>query len=153
MVYTLAREENRMKKGLKGDGGVYLRGRLWWIYYSKDGTQLLESSGSRIRQDAVNLLKERLAHPADKDVLVSDLLDMLLRDYEERGKKGVYKARSHLKPVYKALGHMRVVDVTEDVIERYQRQRRKTHSNGTINRECQMLGQALNKLATRKRII
>jgi len=50
-----------------------------------------ESSGSRIKLDAVNLLKDRLAHPADKDVLISDLLDMLLRDYEERGKKGVYK--------------------------------------------------------------
>ena len=45
------------------------------------------------------------------------------------------------------------MDVTEDVIERYQRQRRKTHSSGTVNRECQMLGQALNKLAYRRRII
>jgi integrase len=154
MPYTAPKkEENRMKKGMKGDGGVYLRGNLWWVYYSKKGKQQHESSGSRIKQDAVNLLRDRLAHPADKDVLVKDILDMLLQDYEDRGKKGVYKSRSHLGPVYRALGHLRVVDVTEDVIERYQGQRRKTHSNGTINRECQMLGQALNKLAYRKRII
>ena len=92
-----------MKKGVKGDGGVYLRGNLWWIYYNKNGKQQHESSGSRIKQDAVNLLRDRLAHPADKDVLVQDVLDMLLQDYEDRGKKGVYKARSHLRPVYTAL--------------------------------------------------
>ena len=28
-----------MKKGNKGDGGVYLRGNLWWIYYNKYGKQ------------------------------------------------------------------------------------------------------------------
>lgn len=142
-----------MKRRERGEGGVYLRGNLWWIFYQKNGKKVMEGSGSRIKTDALKLLKERLAYPANKDVLVSDLLDMLLQDYEDRGKKGVYKSASHLKPVYKALGHLRVVDITEDTVERYQRERLKTHSNGTINRESQMLGQALNKLAYRKRII
>ena len=137
----------------KGDGNIYRRGNIWWITYQKDGEQIRETSGSRIRTDAVKLLKEQMAYPAKKEVVVSDLLDMLLQDYEVRGKKAVYKSRSHLKPVYEALGHLRVVDVTEETIEQYQGQRRKTHSNGTINRECQMLGQAINKLAYRKRII
>jgi len=142
-----------MKRRERGEGGVYLRGNLWWIFYQKDGKKVLESSGSRIKTDALTLLKDRLAYPAKKDVLVRDLLDMLIQDYEDRGKKGVYKARSHLKPVYEALGSLRVVDVTQDTIEAYQRKRQKTHSNGTINRECQMFGQALNKIAYRKQII
>jgi hypothetical protein len=136
-----------------GDGGVHKRGSIWWIHYQKDGKQVRESSGSRIRQDAVNLLKDRLAHPAQKDILVKDILDMLIQDYKDRGKKSVYKTISHLKPVYQHLGNKRVVDITEDEIEKYQRLRKKTHSNGTINRETQLLGQALNKLAYRKRII
>jgi hypothetical protein len=82
-----------MKGRMRGDGGVYLRGNLWWIYYQKDGKQVLESAGSRIKQDAMKLLKDRLANPADKDVLVRDLLDMLLQDYEDRGKKGCISPR------------------------------------------------------------
>jgi hypothetical protein len=45
------------------------------------------------------------------------------------------------------LGHLKAADVDEDVIHRYQRYRLQTHSHGTVNRECQMLGQALNKIA------
>jgi len=135
-----------------GEGNVRKRGKIWWIDYMKDGKRVRESSGSPFRDDAVKLLKDRLANPVQKEYLVSDILDMLLQDYQERGKKGVYKSRSHLKPVYSALGRVRVVDVTEERVEAYQGHRKKTHANGTINRECQMLGQAL-KLALRKKII
>jgi integrase len=142
-----------MKRRMKGEGGVYLRNKTWWIFYQKDGRKVLETSGSVHKHDALALLKDRMAHPADKSYTVKDILDLLIQDYEDRGKKTVYKSASHLKPVYAVLGHLRVVDVNEDVIERYQRQRAKTHSNDTINRECQMLGQALNKLAYRRKII
>ena len=54
--------------------------------------------------------------------------------------------KSHLKPVREHLGKKRVADITEDVIGRYQRERLKNVSKSTINRECQLLGQAL-KLA------
>ena len=87
-----------------GEGNVRKRGKIWWIDYMKDGKRVRESSGSPFRDDAVKLLKDRLANPVQKEYLVSDILDMLLQDYQERGKKGVYKSRSHLKPVFSAVG-------------------------------------------------
>src|SRR5215831_18790308 len=83
-----------------GEGNVRKRGKIWWIDYMKDGKRIRESSGSPFKDAAVKLLKDRLANPVKKEYLVSDLLDALLKDYQDRSKKGVYKSTSHLKPVY-----------------------------------------------------
>ena len=83
-----------------GEGNVRKWGKIWWIDYMKDGKRVRESSDSPFRDDAVQLLKDRLANPVQKEYLVSDILAMLLKDSQERGKKCVYKSRSHLKPVY-----------------------------------------------------
>jgi integrase len=66
--------------------------------------------------------------------------------YEIR-KRDTYKVASHLKPVRERLGHLKAVDVNEDTIHRYQKYRLQSVAHGTVNRECQMLGQALNKVA------
>ena len=44
----------------RGDGGVYLRGRIWWVTYSNNGEKVSESSGSDKESDARNLLKKRM---------------------------------------------------------------------------------------------
>jgi len=46
------------------------------------------------------------------------------------------------------LGHRKVIDIKEDTIQWYQKQRLKEGvSNATVNRECQLLGQSLNSVA------
>jgi integrase len=42
-----------------GDGSVYKRGNIWWIAYRVNGQQKNESSGSRNKEDALHLLRER----------------------------------------------------------------------------------------------
>jgi integrase len=83
----------------------------------------------------------------DRKPTVNDILDDLVKDYKIRGKKTIYKASSHMKPVRERLGHLKVIDVSEDTIDRYQRYRMNSVSTSTVNRECQLLSQALNKIA------
>ena len=125
--------------------GIY--GGIFWIQFTVDGKRHWESSGSQFQADAERLLRKRLDHPVDRKPTVNDLLDRLIEDYEIR-KRDSYKVASHLKPVRSRLGHMKAVDVDKDVIHCYQRYRLQQHAaHGTVNRECQMLRQALNKIA------
>jgi integrase len=146
-------EPTNVTKRSNGQGSVYLRNRIWWITFYRDGSKISESSGSIYRHDPLKLLQERQTHPADTTYTVDKLLDMLLQDLIDRSKADIRRLQSHLQHVRNALGSMRVVDVTEDTIERYQRDRQRVATNSTVNRECQPLGRALNKLAYRKRII
>ena len=135
-----------MNKRQYGTGSVYQRGKMWWIrYYDQRGKRHFESSHSTLREQAERLLRQRLDQPVDRKPTLNDILDQLEWDYELR-ERNVYKMKSHLKPVREHLGKKRVADITEDVISRYQRERLKHVSKSTINRECQLLGQAL-KLA------
>lgn len=43
-----------------GEGSVYKRGNIWWIAYRVNGKQVSESSGSRDKEVANHLLRERL---------------------------------------------------------------------------------------------
>jgi integrase len=145
--------EQFMARG-RGEGSLFKRGSTWWIFYIDPYTKerRRESSGSRYKADAEALLKDRLARPADKNVTVDELLNTLLQDYKERGKRNVEKTISRLKPIRDAIGHLRAVDVSEETIIRYQRHRTNHVSNATINRECQLIGQGF-KLGVQKRLV
>lgn len=53
--------EPRIQRRAKGTGRLYRRGHVWWIQYTIDGQRVQESSGSRYRKDAEELLEYRLA--------------------------------------------------------------------------------------------
>src|SRR6266446_3931827 len=80
---------------MRGFGRVYQRGQVWWVEYWHRNRQLRESSGSRRRVDAERLLKGRLKRigrgrfvgPSEDRVLLTDLLDMVVTDYEANGKR------------------------------------------------------------------
>jgi integrase len=75
-----------------GLGHVRLRGDIYYIKYYKDGKPFYESSGSKFKQDAINLLKTRTASPvAVKSVTVK--IGELLDDYEAYAK--VHNAKSY----------------------------------------------------------
>src|SRR5215467_16292645 len=75
----------------KRDENVFRRGSIWWIRYTFHGEQLRESSRSEIKQDALNLLKEREGDIAAgrfrglSRVTVGDLLDDVETDYRLNG--------------------------------------------------------------------
>lgn len=78
------------RRGLQGMGGVYQRGRIWWIYYSVRGTRYQESARSPERMQAVRLLKRwlseiergRLVGPSIERTRIDDLAAMITTDYK-----------------------------------------------------------------------
>jgi hypothetical protein len=77
-----------MNKRTAGTGGVFQRGKTFWIRYSYRGKKIRESSRSAQRSDAVKLLRRRLAEmgagrlvgPDAERTTFEDLAVMLLDD-------------------------------------------------------------------------
>jgi integrase len=125
------------------EGHVYLRGKVWWIKYSQNGRVAYESSKSRNKKDADDLLKIRLSeivygHPvvASRHILFSELIDDLMLDYINNNRKNTvnlaWKIKKHVLPYF---GNKVAVDITSADIAKYIGKRLDTASNATINRE------------------
>ena len=146
---------------MRGNGRVFLRGRVWWIAYSHRGQEYRESSQSDKKAAAQALLRTRLsaleqglpAYGATRRHTVGAVLDRLHAEYLRRGGRGPMQYAAHLKPLQRHFGAVRVVDLTETAIERFvtQEQRRRK-ANATINKQLGILGRAL-RLAQREGII
>lgn len=52
------------KRGQRGQGHIYRRGRVWWIRYSVRGKRYDESSGSTRKTDAQELMRLRIGKVA-----------------------------------------------------------------------------------------
>jgi hypothetical protein len=104
--------------------------------------------------DAERLLKDRwkqigrgkFVGPSGDKVLVNDLLDGLVRDYEQNGRRSVDTLKGRLVPVRAAFGVRSNVDISGALIERYKgdrlaaRTRRKSLvAVATLNRELAAL--------------
>src|SRR5262249_42464435 len=89
-------------------------------------------------------------------------LEALLLDFELRGVRGLAAARSHLgfpaknapeampSKVLEAFGAWRAVDLSGDAIDRYVRDRLAAGARpATVNRETQLLGQAIRPFLAR----
>ena len=86
-------------------------------------------------------------------ITVAELLDALQADYRLRGLESLKTTLSHLKPVRAALGKIRAQSLTTEGINRYiERRLEEKKSNGTINRETRLLGQAYNLAIKTKRL-
>src|SRR4030095_13144369 len=88
----------------RGDGGVYLRGRIWWVTYSNNGEKVCESSGSDQEAEARKLLKRRMGElvtgyfigPDAERVTVGELADdALLPDKFIRPGSGIFQRRKN----------------------------------------------------------
>jgi integrase len=134
----------------RGSGSIYKRpgSRFYQIKFSKDGRVYRESTSTdkiteakAILQDRLNKLQHGTYSPEAKKVRVSELIDAVLLDYRNNGKKSVefveMRWKSHLQPVF---GHMLAAHVTSDDIEQYKQKRlSEGASNATINRELAIL--------------
>lgn len=138
---------------MRGDGRIFRRSGTsrWWIEYWINGREHRESGG-RTETEARNLLRRRLREihrdefvgPVVERLTVSELLDHLLVHLETKGIKSALQIRSHLKPVRKAIGHLRAGNLTTTDVEEYARDRLALgKARATLNRELQPLKQAL----------
>ena len=148
----------------RGDGSVFLRGRIWWVKYPVNGAPVSESSGSEKEADARKLLKQRLGEvvtgrfygPEADRVTVRDLAEDYLNDYRINSKKTLDKAGRMItrqddegneidSPLMAFFGNSKAHTVGTDAVKKYIAQRLETGAaNATINRELAALKRMFN---------
>lgn len=134
---------------MRGAGGVYRRGKTWWVHYSRGRELVRESSKSTKRDDAVRLLQERQAeaplHSAPAGTITFDgAFAMLEADFalrERRSGPRVTQARAHLA---KAFGSERADEITPERLDAYAVERKaEKAASATIRYELAVLRRAL----------
>jgi integrase len=138
----------------KNKRGEWRRTSTWWIAYYHNGYEERESSGSKIRNDARRLLRDRLAASTTGTLVTgqaqrlrfSDLVEKLYLDYRRNGRRSldrVERAVSHLDQYF---GDYRANKITDEVIERYVNQRLEQHgvARASVNYELAMLKRMFN---------
>ncbi|MHB8384299.1 MAG: tyrosine-type recombinase/integrase [Candidatus Binataceae bacterium] len=138
---------------MKGSGGLYLRGSIWWIRYSHRGQEFRESSESESETVARRLLTSRLRETgkrggkflgqAEERVRFDDLAQMLRENYALKNRRSTRRLDGGLKHLHAYFGTDRAVDVTTDRVGGYIAHRRtQTAAPATINRELAALKRA-----------
>jgi hypothetical protein len=151
----------------RGDGGIFQRGQTQWIRYSFRGQAIRESSHSSDPEVAEKLLIRRMKEvwadrhglqafiPKADKVLVSELLDALVKDYELNKGRVSSQTKSHLKPIRETFGDMRAVAVTTKHVDKYIKRRLEEDQSApaTINKEIGLLSRAFKLGRQRDEII
>lgn len=153
----------------RGPGSLYKQAnsRYWHYVISFRGKLLRGSTRETDWKKAMEVLKAKrdelaaarggfttLAGPEARRVRVAELLDRLEKDYQLRGVKSLAQVRAHLAPVREAFGHVKAVEVSKPDIDRYiadrlegriKTARKRAAAGAKVNRETQLLGQALRE--------
>jgi integrase len=124
--------------------------KLWVHYPGKDGTAR-EPAHTTSVVAARKLRAKRLEQygrgepgRAAEQVRVAVLLDALITNYDVNH-RDLSTLRSHLAALRPAVGHLRAIDCTTDVVERLQAAWQQAGTaNATINRRCNSLRRAFN---------
>jgi len=144
----------------RGQGGVYRRGRTWWITYSIGGQKFRESAGTTVHGDAAKLLTQRLTERGRgisrrdlEKVTFPELAGLITADYAKNARKSTRRLKSSLHHLTAAFSSWRVVDIGEDVIDRYAADRLDSGAAAaTVNRELAALRRML-KLGVRAKLV
>lgn len=132
----------------RGTGSIFLRGKVLWIRYYRNGRGFSESTHSDSKTTARALLNRRQSeietgtfNPQQGKVRVSDLMATTLQRYENDGLKSIADARTrwtlHLKPEFE---HLLAANVSSDMLDSYVQKRLKEDAEpATVNRELALL--------------
>jgi integrase len=140
----------------KGEGHLYLRGRLWWMQYYERGNPkpTRESTKETDPAKAQKVLDKRIGHVeaglkvggAFDRTTLAELLDDVYADYEVNDLRSLNRIKTagkkHLRPYFGL--NVKAKKITEPSIQGYKLARKKDDvaANGTINRELALLKRA-----------
>lgn len=152
------------------------RSPFWWISYYHNGKEVREVAkhirkGTKLlateenRSEAEKFLKKRLdaitteqgggpvfVGPAAERITIDDLLDALMADYEKRHKWNE-RVASTVKMLREHFGSWRAVAVTSEAVDKFQVELQQDgYKDASINRFCQLLGQAFKLAIAKKRL-
>ncbi len=134
-------------------GCIYKRGRLYWIEYWRAGQRFWESSHSRRKGAARDLLRIREGQIAEGKPLTpgahrlrfEDLQADLRNERSARGPRAALRHDGQFAHLSAQFAGWRAEEITTDAIRAYiARRREKEAANATINRELQELKRAFN---------
>jgi integrase len=137
---------------MKGTGGLYLRGSIWWIRFSHRGVEYRESSESTSETVARKLLSARIKEtgrrgkflgPAEERLTFEDLAATITSDYAVNAFRSTRRVEGALKHLRAYFGLDRAVDITTDRVRAYVVKRREAGAaSATVNRELAALKRA-----------
>jgi len=144
---------------------VLARDRNWISCYFARGKEHRESTGTADLKKARRYHKQKLDEiaadrqglrkfvtPVDRRLTCGQLLDALDADFK-LGKKDSPSFRSHTKPVRAHFGDWRAIEVSAEAIDSYIEGRLEAEmAPASVNRETQLLGQALRLGLERHRL-
>lgn len=134
--------------------GIYLRGNIYWISYTRHGRQHVESTRrlghtGRDLNEAKRLLNERRGEiakgvPITADAsrfTFNDAIQLIVDNYTRNDRRSIdhlnRRLDKHLTPHF---GGMRLGEISADVVDAFVAKRKKANAaNGEINRELAVL--------------
>jgi integrase len=138
--------------------GERYQSAVWWMTYFVRGERQRESTGETDRAAALVKLQRKkldLAQEANYSIMpgrvpISQLLDLLLKEYARQGRRTLYDARCKVEAQLRPFFKMRAADLTSEDIEAYQDQRLDEGIQpASINRELALVRRAFNLGARR----
>ena len=139
-------------------GSIYKRGNTWWIRYRENGKNLFESSKSKKKSVAVELLKKREGEIQKGEipgvhfdrVKFDDLAEDFLWD-QKMNYKGLYIAEIRVRHLNEHFEGMPVTRISDTHIRRYIETRLdEGAAPGTVNRELSALRRMFNLAADKR---
>jgi integrase len=154
--------------GSRGQGALirFDTSTKWYSRYSVRGKEHVESTGTSDYKKAVRFHRQKLDEiaadrqghkkfvaPVVQRVTVGELLKDLEADYRLRKVKSWAQVQSHMKAIRNYFGDWRAADITAAAVDAYIEDRLEADkSAATVNRESQLLGQALRLAFERHRL-
>lgn len=144
---------------MRGDGGIYKRGRFYWLDYTGPDHVRHQESAKTSDEDLalkkLQALRKRVdagiaLTPKQRRVTVDDLLNDLQTHLEVNKKASAYTVSCHLVAVREAIGSLPASALDTAIVERCQKEWiKEKKAAATINRRCEALRQAYRLAASR----
>jgi integrase len=140
--------EQKARPEMRGDGNVYLRGNVYWFFYSFRGKTYRESAHTTDEKAARKLLKQRLKQverpgfvgPKEDRWTIADMKARLEADYERKQNRSLDTVKHCFKHIEGAFEFRRVIDITTPVVHEYVKNRLAAGAaRATVNRELAYL--------------
>jgi hypothetical protein len=140
------------QKSYRDRHGVAQKTATWYLKFYTNGKPMETSSGTEDYNEALKLLREKMAAAASKSydysedldrVSVNQLLDLVVHDYRDENRQNTYdtskRIDAHLRPFF---GNKRAVDVGTKLMKEYRRLRITEAAEASVNKELAWLRRA-----------
>ncbi|MBF0554861.1 MAG: site-specific integrase [Nitrospirae bacterium] len=137
----------------KQSRGIYKRGNIWWVMFADvNGVMRYESTGSRNKKDAANLLTKRRTEILEgkepsvvkiKDYTFSELVTEYLQFASRQ--RGFHAKRYLIKQLQDEFGDYKLRNISTQLLEQYQSKRLQKNKPATCNRLIATIAHMMTK--------